>query len=40
MTLLTHLLQVYGLSLSKYLEWVQLPEARLGKAIANIRLVC
>ncbi|MDP2272078.1 MAG: vWA domain-containing protein [Archangium sp.] len=39
-TLLTHLLQVYGMPLPKYLEWVQVPEARLQKAVARIRLVC
>ncbi len=39
-TLLTHLLQVYGLALPKYLESVTLPESRLVKAIARIRLVC
>lgn len=39
-TLLTHLLRVYALPLPKYLEWVQVPEVKLRKAIANIRLVC
>ncbi len=39
-TLLTHLLQVYGMPLPKYLEWVQVPEVRLQKAVARIRLVC
>jgi hypothetical protein len=39
-TLLTHLLQVYGVALPKYLEAVQSPEPRLDKAIARIRLVC
>ena len=39
-TLLTHLLHVYGLTLPKYLEWVQIPEPRLRKALARIRLVC
>lgn len=39
-TLLTHLLHVYGLPLPKYLEWVQVPEPRLRKALARLRLVC
>jgi hypothetical protein len=39
-TLLMHLLQVYGMPLPKYLEWVQVPDVRLQKAIARIRLVC
>ena len=39
-TLLTHLLQVYALPLPKYLEWVQVPDVKLQKAIAHIRLVC
>ena len=39
-TLLTHLLQIYALPLPKYLEWVQVPDAKLQKAIALIRLVC
>ena len=39
-TLLTHLLQIYGLPLSKYLEWVQVPEPKLQKALTRIRLVC
>ncbi len=39
-TLLTHLLQVYGMPLPKYLDWVQVPEVRLQKAVARIRLVC
>ena len=40
MTLLTHLLHVFGLPLPKYLEWVQFPEPKLRKALARIRLVC
>ncbi len=39
-TLLTHLLQIYGLPLSKYLEWVQVPEPKLQKVITRLRLVC
>ncbi len=39
-TLLSHLLQVYGLPLPRYLEVVQVPEARVEKAIARLRLVC
>ncbi len=39
-TLLTHLLHVFGLPLPKYLEWVQFPEPKLRKALARIRLVC
>jgi hypothetical protein len=38
--LLVHLLQVYGLKVQRYLEWVQLADADLEKAIARIRLVC
>ncbi|MFT3709285.1 MAG: vWA domain-containing protein [Archangium sp.] len=38
--LLLHLLSVYGIQLTRYLEWVQLADARLEKAIARIRLVC
>lgn len=39
-TLLTHLLQLYGISLPKYLEWAQVPDPKLQKALGRIRLVC
>ena len=39
-TLLTHLLQLYGLTLPRYLEWVQVNDAGLKKAVARIRFVC
>ncbi|MFZ5446946.1 MAG: vWA domain-containing protein [Myxococcota bacterium] len=39
-TLLTHLLQLYGVPLAKYLELVQTAPPVLQKAIARIRLVC
>ncbi|MFO0597397.1 MAG: vWA domain-containing protein [Myxococcaceae bacterium] len=38
--LLVHLLSVYGLALPRYLEWVQLAEPKLEKAIARLRLLC
>lgn len=39
-TLLLHLLQLYGVPLPRYLEWAQVTEPQLQKAIARIRLVC
>jgi hypothetical protein len=39
-TLLLHLLSVYGIPVARYLEWVQLAGPTLEKAIARIRLVC
>ncbi len=39
-TLLTHLLQLYGITFPKYLEWVLVPDSKLQKALARIRLVC
>ena len=39
-TLLTHLLQLYGIVLPKYLEWVQVPDPKLRQALSRIRLVC
>ncbi|MBL8909430.1 MAG: VWA domain-containing protein [Archangium sp.] len=38
--LLMHLLGVYGIPLVRYLEWAQVSDERLTKAIARIRLVC
>lgn len=38
--LLMHLLGVYGIPLTRYLEWAQVSDERLEKAIARIRLVC
>lgn len=39
-TLLLHLLQVYGFPLPRYLEWVQVAHPSLQKAVARLRLVC
>jgi uncharacterized protein with von Willebrand factor type A (vWA) domain len=39
-TLLTHLLQVYGMPLAHYLEGVSVADPALQKAVARLRLVC